>query len=136
MNQALRVGIFMTACLLVIGYMILRIEDISLFGRKGPTVDIVFDSVAGLDDKAAVRIAGVRVGRVDGIGLKRASSRHGAPRSADSAHQGNHIDCKPQSVGRKVRRARPRARQRSPVGGELRAQGNHAGELRSGHGQD
>src|SRR4249920_3223684 len=69
MNQALRVGIFMTACLLVIGYMILRIEDISLFGRKGPTIDIVFDSVAGLDDKAAVRIAGVRVGRVDGISL-------------------------------------------------------------------
>ncbi|MEO8505256.1 MAG: MlaD family protein [Acidobacteriota bacterium] len=75
MNQALRVGIFMTVCLLVIGYMILRIEDISLFGRKGPAIDIVFDSVAGLDDKAAVRIAGVRVGRVDGIGLKGSQAR-------------------------------------------------------------
>jgi phospholipid/cholesterol/gamma-HCH transport system substrate-binding protein len=32
-------------------------------------VDASFASVAGLDDKAAVRVAGVRVGRVDGIRL-------------------------------------------------------------------
>jgi mce related protein. len=30
---------------------------------------VVFKDVAGLDDKSAVRIAGVRVGRIDGIRL-------------------------------------------------------------------
>lgn len=33
-------------------------------------MDALFDSVAGLDDKSAVRVAGVRVGRVDGIRLE------------------------------------------------------------------
>ena len=69
MTTALKVGLFATLCLVVLGYFVLRIEDWDLFGKKGPTVAAQFDSVAGLDDKAAVRIAGVRVGRVDGVGL-------------------------------------------------------------------
>lgn len=70
MSQALKVGIFMTICLLVLGWLVLRIEDLNLWGGAGQRVDAVFDSVAGLDDKAAVRVAGVRVGRVDGIRLE------------------------------------------------------------------
>jgi phospholipid/cholesterol/gamma-HCH transport system substrate-binding protein len=69
MTTALKVGLFATLCLVILGYFILRIEDLDLFGSRGPTVQARFDSVAGLDDKAAVRIAGVRVGRVDGVGL-------------------------------------------------------------------
>ena len=69
MNQAVKVGIFMAITLLILGYMVLRVEHLTLFGEPGRSVEAVFDSVAGLDDKAAVRVAGVRVGRVDGIRL-------------------------------------------------------------------
>lgn len=70
MPQAVKVGLFMTIALLVLGWLILSVEDWRLFGAKGQRVDARFDSVVGLDDKAAVRMAGVRVGRVDGIRLE------------------------------------------------------------------
>jgi phospholipid/cholesterol/gamma-HCH transport system substrate-binding protein len=70
MSQAVKVGLFALVVLVVLAAMILKIEDVRLFGGPGQTVDAVFDSVAGLDDKASVRIAGVRVGQVDGIGLR------------------------------------------------------------------
>ncbi len=75
MSQAVRVGIFMTLSLIVLAYLIMRVEDIEIFSKPGRTIDVMYDSVAGLDDKAAVRIAGVRVGRVDGIGLTGARAR-------------------------------------------------------------
>jgi len=70
MPQAVKVGLFMTVALLVLGWLILSVEDWRLFGAKGWRIDARFDSVVGLDDKAAVRMAGVRVGRVDGIRLE------------------------------------------------------------------
>jgi phospholipid/cholesterol/gamma-HCH transport system substrate-binding protein len=69
MPQAVKVGIFMTAALVLLGWLILRVEDWNPFGASGRRVDALFDSIEGLDDKAAVRVAGVRVGRVDGIRL-------------------------------------------------------------------
>ncbi len=70
MNQAVKVGIFMTVVLAVLGYFLLRIEDLRLFAPEGQRVEAVFDSVAGLDAKSAVRVAGVRVGTVESIGLE------------------------------------------------------------------
>lgn len=70
MPQSVKVGIFMTASLLVLAWLILAVEDWRLFGPPGTRVEAEFDSVVGLDDKAAVRLAGVRVGRVDGIRLE------------------------------------------------------------------
>jgi len=75
MTQALKVGIFATICLVILALLIWKIEDINPFKTKGQRVDAVFESVAGLDDKAAVRIAGVRVGRVDGVGLAGTKAR-------------------------------------------------------------
>jgi len=69
MSNAFKVGLFAIIVLVLLAAMILRIEDIRLFGGPERTVVAVFDNVAGLDDKATVRIAGVRVGRVDGIHL-------------------------------------------------------------------
>jgi phospholipid/cholesterol/gamma-HCH transport system substrate-binding protein len=69
MPSAVRVGIVATVCLVLLAVFIWKIEDLNPFGAKGRRVDAVFRSVAGLDDKATVRLAGVRVGRVDGIGL-------------------------------------------------------------------
>ena len=69
MSQAVKVGIFGTIALVIAALFIWRIEDINPFARGVRRVVAAFGSVAGLDDKAAVRVAGVRIGRVDGIGL-------------------------------------------------------------------
>src|SRR2546428_8510402 len=70
MSSAARVGIFMLIILAILGYFILKIEDIHV-GRGTATkkVTAIFDSVAGLDDKSTVRVAGVRVGKVTDIRL-------------------------------------------------------------------
>ena len=70
MSQLVKVGLFATICLIVLAVLIWKIEDLNPFSQGGQHIAAVFESVAGLDDKASVRIAGVRVGRVDGIGLE------------------------------------------------------------------
>src|SRR5262245_18825691 len=70
MSSAFKVGIVAILGLVLLGWLIWRIEDINPFRKEGHRVDASFTSVAGLDDKAAVRVAGVRVGRVDGIRLE------------------------------------------------------------------
>ena len=69
-SGTIRVGIFMTVGLVALGWLILRVEDWRFWrGGEGQRIEASFDSVSGLDDKAAVRLAGVRIGRVDGIRL-------------------------------------------------------------------
>lgn len=60
----------MIVILAVLAFFILKIEDIAI-GRDSATqtLDVVFDSVAGLDEKSTVRVAGVRVGKVTQIRL-------------------------------------------------------------------
>ncbi len=70
MKSLAKVGLFATLCLIVLGVLIWKIEDLNPFSVQGQRLDAIFKSVAGLDDKASVRIAGVRVGRVDGVGLE------------------------------------------------------------------
>ena len=74
-SQTVKVGIFMTVALALLGWLILRVEDWNPWAESGERVDAIFDSVVGLDDKAAVRVAGVRVGRVDGIRLQGRQAR-------------------------------------------------------------
>jgi phospholipid/cholesterol/gamma-HCH transport system substrate-binding protein len=70
MNATAKVGLFAMAVLLVLAALVLKIEDLPLPGNaRRATAEVVFKDVAGLDDKSAVRIAGVRVGRIDGIRL-------------------------------------------------------------------
>ena len=69
MSQMIKVGAFATVCLVVLTVLIWKVEDINPFQKKGRHLGAVFPTVAGLDDKSAVRMAGVRIGRVDGIGL-------------------------------------------------------------------
>lgn len=70
MSTTARIGAFFLVVLIAAGVLILRIEDIAI-GKKARTraVEVHFADVAGLDDKSAARIAGVRVGKVDGIRL-------------------------------------------------------------------
>jgi phospholipid/cholesterol/gamma-HCH transport system substrate-binding protein len=71
MSAAAKVGAFMLVVLAILGFFILKIEDIKI-DRKATmrTIDVEFDSVAGLDEKSAVRVAGVRVGKVRQIRLE------------------------------------------------------------------
>ncbi len=70
MSSAFKVGIVATLGLVLLAWLVWKIEDINPFRDEGKRVDASFTSVAGLDDKSAVRVAGVRVGRVDGIRLQ------------------------------------------------------------------
>src|SRR5512142_2796381 len=70
MSSAAKIGLFMLIILGVIGYFILKIEDVDLSrGKATRQVKVVFDNVAGLDEKSAVRVAGVRKGKVTKIRL-------------------------------------------------------------------
>jgi phospholipid/cholesterol/gamma-HCH transport system substrate-binding protein len=75
MKSVIKVGIFATICLVALALLVWKIEDINPFTTKGQHIDAVFRSVAGLDDKASVRVAGVKVGHVDGVGLQGTSAR-------------------------------------------------------------
>ena len=59
----------MLVILAILGYFVLKIEDINVHrqGRGTRDVTAVFDDVAGLDNKSPVRIAGVRKGKVKDI---------------------------------------------------------------------
>lgn len=71
MTPAAKVGIVMLIALAVLGYFVLRIEDISLSrSRTTREVKAIFDDVAGLDDESSVRIAGVRKGHVTDIKVR------------------------------------------------------------------
>ncbi len=71
MTTTAKIGAFFVVVLVALAVLILKIEDLQ-FGKKARTnvVDAHFKDVAGLDDKSAVRIAGVRIGKVDGITLR------------------------------------------------------------------
>ncbi|HSB62741.1 MAG TPA: MlaD family protein [Thermoanaerobaculia bacterium] len=71
MTTTAKIGAFFVVVLVALAILILKIEDIH-FGKKARTntADAHFKDVAGLDDKSAVRVAGVRIGKVDGISLR------------------------------------------------------------------
>lgn len=67
MSAAAKIGAFMILILAIVGFLILRIEDIQIGGDPTREVTAVFEDVAGLDEKSPVRLAGVRVGTVTRI---------------------------------------------------------------------
>ena len=70
MSSAAKVGAFMLVILAILGYFVLKIEDISIGGPEQREIQVLFDNVAGLDERAAVRVAGVRKGSVRKIQLR------------------------------------------------------------------
>ena len=71
MTTTAKIGAFFVVVLVALGILVMKIEDIHI-GKKARTntADAHFKDVAGLDDKSAVRLAGVRVGKVDKITLR------------------------------------------------------------------
>lgn len=74
MSTAAKVGAFFLAALVLVFLMIWKIQGFELGAAKGTMVSAAFKNVAGLDAKAIVRLAGVEVGRVDGIRLENGSA--------------------------------------------------------------
>ncbi len=60
-----KVGIFLFFGLLALGYMTVKLGDLSLFGDKGYPLMARFTTVTGLRVGSPIYIAGIRVGRVD-----------------------------------------------------------------------
>jgi phospholipid/cholesterol/gamma-HCH transport system substrate-binding protein len=63
------VGVFVLAGLVCLGYLAIRLGKIELFGTKGYVVFADFVSVAGIKLGDPIEIAGVRIGKVEAIGL-------------------------------------------------------------------
>lgn len=64
------VGVFVLVCLLCVGYLTVKLGKLELFGADDYRLQAAFTSVAGLKPGAAVQIAGVQVGSVEGIELR------------------------------------------------------------------
>jgi phospholipid/cholesterol/gamma-HCH transport system substrate-binding protein len=63
------VGVFVLIGLGCLGYLAIRLGKLELFGAQGYVVFADFVSVAGLKLGDPVEIAGVRIGKVEDIGL-------------------------------------------------------------------
>jgi phospholipid/cholesterol/gamma-HCH transport system substrate-binding protein len=70
LSSEAKVGLFVLLGVVLLVYMSLRLGGIKLGGEDGYTIFVEFDSAAGLDPNAPVRVAGVEVGRVKSITLK------------------------------------------------------------------
>ncbi len=70
MTSAAKIGVLMLVIIAIAGFFVMKIEDFQ-FGGSGDIrkVDVVFNSVAGLNEKASVRMAGVRIGKVAKVSL-------------------------------------------------------------------
>jgi phospholipid/cholesterol/gamma-HCH transport system substrate-binding protein len=63
------VGLFVLVGIACLGYLAIKLGKLEVFGASGYTVTADFPSVAGLKVGDPVEIAGVRVGRVETLGL-------------------------------------------------------------------
>jgi phospholipid/cholesterol/gamma-HCH transport system substrate-binding protein len=63
------VGVFVLAGIICLGYLAIRLGRLELFGNRGYVVHADFVSVAGLKLGDPVEIAGVKVGKVESLGL-------------------------------------------------------------------
>jgi phospholipid/cholesterol/gamma-HCH transport system substrate-binding protein len=65
----LAVGIFVVMGVLAMGWLSVKLGRVDLLGGRGYVVTADFPSVGGLKTGSTVEIAGVEVGRVEGISL-------------------------------------------------------------------
>jgi len=74
-RSELWVGVFVVIGILLLAFMTLKIERFEIRRKAGYLVNIYFDTVAGLDRNAPVRVAGVRVGNVEKVGLDQGKAK-------------------------------------------------------------
>ena len=63
------VGIFVLLGLLILTYFTFRVSKWGAIGEQGYRVTVDFETAAGLDPKANVKMAGVPIGKVEEIQL-------------------------------------------------------------------
>ena len=68
-NRDLLVGLFVLLGLALIAYLSLQVGGLSVRDSGGFILYATFDDIGGLSPRSSVRIGGVRVGRVEAIGL-------------------------------------------------------------------
>src|SRR5512138_2351913 len=69
MSREARVGIFVLVGLILLTYFTFRISKSGAVGGKGYHLTADFDTVAGLEPKSDVKMAGVPIGKVEEIRL-------------------------------------------------------------------
>jgi len=70
-KREIRIGIFMTIAIFMLAAFIFIVGDFSvLFRKPGYLLNVVFDSAGGLEKRAVVRMAGVKIGYIKDIRLK------------------------------------------------------------------
>jgi phospholipid/cholesterol/gamma-HCH transport system substrate-binding protein len=69
------VGLFVVIGILLLVLLTLRVERFQIGRRAGYLVNTYFDSAAGLDKSASVRVAGVHIGHVEKVALEQGRAR-------------------------------------------------------------
>lgn len=75
LSAELKVGFFALAVFAVLAFMTFKVGGLEFAKKKGYPIYIVFNDIAGLDEKTKVRVAGVDAGVVDGIALEQGRAR-------------------------------------------------------------
>ncbi len=71
MKRELKIGIFISIALFIVAVAVFVVGDLSvLFRKPGYSLNVFFDTAAGLEERAVVRMAGVKIGYVKDITLK------------------------------------------------------------------
>lgn len=71
MKREIKIGMFVAAALLIVATFIFVVGDLSvLFRKPGYSILVSYDTATGLEKRAVVRMAGVKVGYVKDIRLK------------------------------------------------------------------
>lgn len=68
-RRDLAVGVFVLLGLAAVAYLSLQVGGFSFRDSGGLVLYATFDDIGGLSPRSAVRVGGVRVGRVEAIGL-------------------------------------------------------------------
>ena len=86
------VGVFVLVGMACLGYLSIKLGKLELIGGDHYEVEAQFNTASGLKPGASVEIAGVEVGRVKGIGLKRSGDRDtGGRRSGETLYRHHRI---------------------------------------------
>lgn len=76
LSAEIKVGFLFLIALILFGYFAIKVGTMRLpWQKQGYEIFVYFDNIAGLEDKAPVRLAGVRIGSVTGIFLENGKAR-------------------------------------------------------------
>src|SRR5574337_774424 len=70
LSSEAKVGLLVIVGSVVLLYMTFAVGKYQFGGKKGYVLTATFDSVAGIDEKASVRMAGVKIGTVEKVELE------------------------------------------------------------------